>query len=379
MWFGDHNTPKRLTMTKIETNSYNVCAFDSFAYRIPLDDIDIIDLRILQNQVEVRYVPETEEILSYRPIQANSLHPERNGYKIHFQIQKMPDCVYLVVLINSKLLEYQYLNGISMNNIELIYNNLMKCKVFYCTFEQFLTWGKVSDIDIKKDVQINKDDLLKGIKELEKASIPRAKLTDGVRAFNTRNNIGIQWNERETASASKPFVKIYHKETETTLSDSKQVRKDETPFFDTYVNRDELINRVRIEVTIKNLKSARVHGIDDLTLLNLLQLTSEQLNEIIVKTLNLNLHKRTPEAIKPRTEIAPSDMLVYIHLTNMIKNQSYSFEMALEYTLEHFTDKQQKHRQKTKLTDIYSKYIQGEKYELKVKRLNTFFNEIGWG
>ncbi len=379
MRFADHNTPKRLTMTKIETNSYNVCAFDSFAYRIPLDDIDIIDLRILQNQVEVRYVPETEEILSYRPIQANSLHPERNGYKIHFQIQKMPDCVYLVVLINSKLLEYQYLNGISMNNIELIYNNLMKCKVFYCTFEQFLTWGKVADIDIKKDVQINKDDLLKGIKELETASIPRAKVTEGVKAFNTRNNIGIQWNERETASASKPFVKIYHKETESSLSDSKQVRKDETPFFDTYVNREELINRVRIEVTIKNLKSARIHGIDNLTLLNLLQLTSEQLNEIIVKTLNLNLHKRTPEAIKPRTEIAPSDMLVYIHLTNMIKNQFYSFEMALEYTLEHFTDKQQKHRQKTKLTDIYSKYIQGEKYELKVKRLNTFFNEIGWG
>jgi hypothetical protein len=379
VWFADHNTPKHLTMTKIETNSYNVCSFDSFAYRIPLDDIDIIDLRILHNQVEVRYVPETDEILSYRPIQANSLHPERNGYKIHFQIQKMPDCVYLVVLINSKLLEYQYLNGISMNNIELIYNNLMKCKVFYCTFEQFLTWGKVADIDIKKDVQINKDDLLKGIKELETASIPRAKVTEGVRSFNNRNNIGIQWNERETASASKPFVKIYYKEIESSLSDAKQLRKNETPFFDTYVNQDELINRVRIEVTIKNLKSARIHGINDLTLLNLLQLKSEQLNEIIVKNLNLNLNKRTPEAIKPRTEIAPSDMIVYIHLSNMIKNQSYSFEMALEYTLEHFTDKQQKHRQKAKLIDIYSKYIQGEKYELKAKRLNTFFNQIGWG
>jgi hypothetical protein len=63
----------------------------------------------------------------------------------------------------------------------------------------------------------------------------------------------------------------------------------------------------------------------------------------------------------------------------MIKNQSYSFELALEYTLQHFADKQQKHRQKVKLTDIYSKYIQGEKYELKVKRLNTFYNQIGWG
>lgn len=366
-------------MTKIRTNSYNVPSLDSFAYRIPLDDIDIIDSRILQNQVEVRYVPETEEILSYRPIQANSLHPERNGYKIHFQIQKMPDCVYLVVLINSKLLEYQYLNGISMENIELVYKNLMRCNVFYCTFEQFLTWGKVADIDIKKDVEILKDELLKGIQELEKASIPRKSANDGVRCFNTRNNTGIQWNQRETAKASKPFVKIYHKETESTLSDGKQLRKDEAPFFETYVTREELLNRVRIEVTIKNLKSAKVHGINDLTLLNVLSLSKEDLNGIIVKNLNLNLYKRTPEVIKPRTEIAPSDMITFIHLSNMIKNQSYSFESALEYTLNHFTDKQQKHRQKTKLTDIYSKYIKGEKYELKVKRLNTFFNEIGWG
>ena len=365
-------------MTKITTNSYNVCSFDSFAYRIPLDDIDIIDTRILENQVEVRYIPETEEIISYRPIQANSLHPIQNGYKIHFQIQKMPDCVYLVVLINSKLLEHQYLNGISMHNIELIYKNLMNCKVFHCTFEQFLTWGKVSDIDIKKDVEISKDDFIKGIKELENASTPRTKVGEGVKSFNTRNNLGIQWNNRETASASKPFVKIYYKEIEATLSDAKQLRKNETPFFDSYVNHNELINRVRIEITIKNIKSARIHGINDLTLINVLQLNSEQLNEIIVKSLNQNLQKRTPEIIKPRTEISPMDMLVYIHLTNMIKNQNYSFEMAMEYTLEHYTDKLQKHRQKTKLIDIYSKYIQGEKYEQKTKRLNTFFNAIGW-
>jgi hypothetical protein len=291
----------------------------------------------------------------------------------------MPDCEYLVVLINSKLLEYQYLNGITMNNIELVYNNLMKCNVFYCTFEQFLTWGKVTDIDIKKDIELTKEDFLKGIKELQTASIPRTKVSEGVRSFNTRNNMGIQWNDRTTASSSKPFVKIYYKEIESSLSDTKQLSKNEAPFFDTYVNYEELVNRVRIEVTIKNLKSARIHGINDLTLLNILKLTPEQLNEIIIKNLNLNLHKRMPKAIKARTDISPADMLAYIHLSNMIKNQSYSFELALEYTLQHFADKQQKHRQKVKLTDIYSKYIQGEKYELKVKRLNTFYNQIGWG
>jgi hypothetical protein len=377
--FADLNTPERLVMTKIETNSYNTCSFDSFYYRIPLDDVDVIDTGILEKQVEVRYVVETGEITNYRPIQANSLHPERDGYKIHFQIQKMPDCEYLVVLINSKLLEYQYLNGITMNNIELVYNNLMKCNVFYCTFEQFLTWGKVTDIDIKKDIELTKEDFLKGIKELQTASIPRTKVSEGVRSFNTRNNMGIQWNDRTTASSSKPFVKIYYKEIESSLSDTKQLSKNEAPFFDTYVNYEELVNRVRIEVTIKNLKSARIHGINDLTLLNILKLTPEQLNEIIIKNLNLNLHKRMPKAIKARTDISPADMLAYIHLSNMIKNQSYSFELALEYTLQHFADKQQKHRQKVKLTDIYSKYIQGEKYELKVKRLNTFYNQIGWG
>ena len=365
-------------MSKIETNSLGICSFDSFNYRIPLDDIKILDDRILNKQVEARYIQDTGEIISTREIQANSLHPQRDGYKIHFQIQKLPDRDYIAILINSKLLEYQYLNGISMHTIELVYNNLMRCKVFECSFEDFLSKGKISDIDIKKDIEITKENFIKGIKELESASKPCKKINEGVKLFVNRNNIGVQWNDRRTAKPSKPFVKLYYKSIEAEYSDSEQVRNEEIPFFDTYVNAHELKDRVRVEVTLKNSKAVKMHGIDDMYLLTFLKLNQQQLNEILVKTFNQNVESRKPTIRKTTDEISPLNMLMFIHLNNMIENQKYTFEVALEYTIEHYTNKQQKHRQKLKLTEVYEKYIKGQEYELKTITLDKFFNQIGW-
>ena len=55
-----------------------------------------------------------------------------------------------------------------------------------------------------------------------------------------------------------------------------------------------------------------------------------------------------------------------------------TFEHALEFTLEHYSDKHQKKRIKAKLNDIYSTYIQGQEFEKKVTRQNKFFSLIGW-
>lgn len=367
-------------MSKVKNNSLGISSIDSFKYRIPIHSIDILNKNILDNLINVKTNAETGEIIEETAIQANSLKIQREGYQIHFGIQKLPDTKYLVVIINSYLLEHKYLEGITMNNIELVYNNLMECKVFYVSFEDFLEKGILSDIDIKKDLELPKDEFIKGIKQLESHSIARKKTGLGVNVFNKGNNIGIEWNSREKATAKTPFLKVYHKQTQSLCKDNELDLKGQLPFFATYTGHEILKDVIRIESTIKNLKSARKHGIEKLSLLEVLKLNHNQLNDILTTAINLNVESRMPETKKPKSksDLSPSELIYYIHLDNMIRVQMFNFETALEYTLDYFEDKVTKARMKKKLTDIYSEHIEQKNYVKKTKRMNKFFDSLGW-
>ena len=62
----------------------------------------------------------------------------------------------------------------------------------------------------------------------------------------------------------------------------------------------------------------------------------------------------------------------------MIQNQKVSFERALEFTLGHYSDKHQKKRMKTKLTEIYNQQIRGQEFQKKVAKQSAFYSIIGW-
>lgn len=366
-------------MSKVKTNSLFEASIDSFRYKIPLDSIDIIDMNILDDMINVKVNATTGEILKTTKTSNRFIESQKDGYEIGFSKTEQFGKEWAVIKISSKLLEYRYLEGITMKNIELIYNNLMSCKVFYMTFEQFLSEGVLTDIDIKKDVELSREDFKKGIKEFAKHSRPRKNKKHGVNTFATRNNVGIEWNDRATADANNPFMKIYDKELEARYKDALQINKGETPYFDTYVNTDELKNRVRIEATIKNLTTAKKYGIESLTLMNVLMLSSTKLNEIIVDTLNANVEPRTPKVRMPKDDtISPQDLLNYILLNNLIEHQGYDIDTALEYVLNHFSDKVAKSRTKSKLTDIYSRHIEISKYAKTNNRLKSFFDSLGW-
>lgn len=367
-------------MSKLKNNSLGISSIDSLKYRIPIHQVDILNKNILDKLVNVKTNTETGEVIEETPIQANSLKIQRGGYQIHFGIQKMPDCKYLVVIINSYLLEKKYLEGITLANIELVYNNLMKCEVFKMSFENFLEYGVCSDIDIKKDLELEKDEFIKGMKQLESHSIARKKTGLGVNVFNKANNIGIEWNSREKATAKSPFLKVYHKYTQSICKDAELLSKEQEPFFEKYIGQDNLKNIVRVESTIKNLKSARKHGIEKLSLIELLKLTPNDLNTILTTAINLNVESRMPERQKPRTksELSPSELIYYIHLDNMIRVQMFNFDTALEYTLEYFDDKVTKARMKKKLTSIYNEHIEKKSYVKKTKKVNRFFDSLGW-
>ena len=369
-------------MSKVKKDSLFESSIDSFRYKIPLESIDVINMNVLDAMINVKINATTGEILKQTRTANGWIEIPKDGYEIGFSKGDIFGTEYALIKISSKLLEHRYLEGITMQNIELIYNNIMSCKVFEMSFEQFLSEGILTDIDIKKDVELSRGDFKKGIKELAKFSKPRSRKKFGVNTFTSRNNVGVEWNDRATANAQNPFLKIYDKELESRHKDSLQINKGETPFFDTYVAHQELKNRVRMEATIKNKETAKKHGIESLILMDVLKLTPTELNKIIVDSLNANVQPRTPEPRMPKNEnLSPTELTQYILLNTLIENQALDIETAIEYVLRHFNDKYDrrvKSRMKLQLQDIYARHIELQKYAQTNTRLKSFFDSLGW-
>jgi hypothetical protein len=369
-------------MTKINKSFLQESSIDSLRYRIELEKVEIIDKNLLAYIVNQKVNTETGEIIEESFQKTNSLKIKLNGYIIHFAINKILDSdktlkSYLTILINSKILENDYLQGIRMNNIEKVYNRIIDCKVINITFEDFLSKGKVSDVDIKKDVEISKEDFIKGMLELDRNTLTNKKEGFGVSKWTNKNNVGIQWQRRETATNSKPYIKLYYKQIEAIAKDAKQLNENETPFFDTHIGLNNLKNIVRIETTMKSIL-ANQYNFKDNTLLTLLKATQSDLNEILVKSLNANLEPRKLKVRNVKQGLKPLDNIIYIHLLNMVSNQKFTFDYSLEYTLAHFTNKVEKSRMKKKLIEVYEMELKGKEQEKKAIKLSSFFQTIGW-
>ena len=135
-------------------------SIDSFKIRIPIEDVQIINPEITSTKSLVNNLTGEVE----REFKERSYKVERDGIKIRFalEIQVQPKrAEYLVILINAKILQERYFEGICQATLETLYLRLMAEKVVDFSMETFLR-GQCTDVDIKKDF-IN-EDLNKSIK-----------------------------------------------------------------------------------------------------------------------------------------------------------------------------------------------------------------------
>jgi hypothetical protein len=149
-------------MAKIKTNSLFEASIDSFRYRIPLSKVEVINSNVLDEMLHVKLNAVTGEILKETRATSQWLEITQEGYEIGFSKAVQFGCEFAVIKISSKLLEYRYLEGIKMQNIEFIYKKIISCNVFNMSFDTFLSEGLVTDIDLKKDVELSKDEFKKG-------------------------------------------------------------------------------------------------------------------------------------------------------------------------------------------------------------------------
>jgi hypothetical protein len=346
-------------------------SIDSFKLRFPIDLISIIDERIYEHQTKYTIADSTGEIRNEEKIQNNSFKYHFIDYHIHFRLEDIFGSKHVAILINSKLLESDYRQGIHEGNIRQIYDKIQSCNVLDLTFSQFMQ-GIVSDLDIKKDVVLSASLFRKAIPEFKRKTIPQKHQGEGVLSFTQLNNLGIQWNSREHSSPTKPFLKFYHKGIEAIYSKNKG-------FFEQYIDVNELSDIVRIETTIKNKKHLQKHGIQGNTLKEVIEISQQKLDSIIRHSVTSNLHQRI-QIVKPRNQanLSPSDTTLFALMSHVIKSNGMSIDEVINYVLSHHENKTYRHREKARLKRIYSEQIESEKYANNNKKITSFFRSIGW-
>ena len=344
-------------------------SLDSFKLRIPYDLVEVLDESLLGTWHYVN--DKTGEINPYFN-KSNSVTIKDKGkttrYAIEQQVGKNKQVnTYLTMLINSKLLELNYLKGITTETIGEIYSAIMAHNVVTFSLSDFLKVSNITDIDFKKDAKIKCFDT--AINELRNISKPSKQKDKGYKAYNKKDNKGIEWSVRQSTSfKSHPFLKIYHKELE--------LKNNSYEFKDNYLQGQDITDIVRIETTVKNNQHLKYLGLPENTLENMLNLTTEQKETILQSALSKHLEPRIND-IKETKDIKPMEQIIYGYI-NLTLNQGMSFERSKNWVLKDIENKTERSRKRKMLDELYQKYIKGSKNDLKAKESDKFWSFINW-
>jgi hypothetical protein len=359
---------------------------DSLRIRIPTSLIqDYKEQTITNRSLEVDEM--TGEVIKVK----NKGHRIRisDSASIHVDIQNVKTSVNthtecLIILLNSKILEERYFEGITPNNIRSVYDKLIASGLFYFDYDTFLN-ADVTDLDIKFDEVLTETERIELVRATRKMVID--KRTDSVKAYlkpTTRNNnsIGIQFNQRSKATQGKPFFKMYSKGSESKHKDIESAtRYNEQPFFDTHFDYKDIENVFRLETTIKDKKHAKYLGIESMKLADVIGMPTETkilvFRKMFAKYLT-NYHL-TPKAKPKESKITPQDIVLFNSMLLLIDNTDKSIDAIIEGMISNITQKQTRYRVKTRITEIYERNIQGTAFDVTAldKKIGTYFEKFG--
>ena len=274
--------------------------YDSLRIYIPLEKVDILDdyfgsLCVITNTQTGVTQEEKEAILQkeYR----DYTHPNiRTTFKIDKKIsfnavEESYRIGHLVVFVNAKQLQNNYLQGITKDTIKDVYNYIISLGAVYFSYEDFMN-ARILDIDVCRDficpsdVDHNTDrdklfsSLKSGVDESKRAIVNKYKQTT------------LYYNQdRERATIGKPHIKLYDKTAELRgyrddqdNSGGKKVRDNSLSFYIEYLagtQVDRIIHKgiIRLEYTLKNAKALDHFGLIKVrTLKDLINIDSSTLD-----------------------------------------------------------------------------------------------------
>ena len=378
------NQEKPLDSLKTYTNdSIGKFEVDSLKLRIPFNEITIINSEIV-DKIGV-YNAESGEVIEepkprnwYRIEKKNKRGEKLYSYKLSIEnitLEKGRVSKYLCIQLNSKILEKDYFKGLTPGTIEKAYNILMNERIVSFNLEAFL-YAESTDIDFKKDI-IN-EHFIKSIEVLYSMSIPYKKAKQGANIFREKDNKGIEWSNRRTATPTNPFLKLYHKGIQCVS------HKDMLPFYREHLRSGEMQSleqiedRVRIEYTLKNKKHLRKYGLVSHRLKDILSISQEKKNDMLKDIVKYHLEAREPQSIKPKEGLAPMDMILYSTMSDMVENTIRSKEDIVKKHIEFIEEKNARYRAKKRLNMIFDTYISTRKKAKENEGISSLFNALNW-
>jgi len=275
-------------------------SLDSLKVRIPLEQVQILDedLREYFYLVEVNAdtgeILDIDEIRETQEFRRKAFHVEELGIKTSYRIQAIATsqaktgAEFLVVLLNAKLLQDRYNEGITSLNIEIIHKAILAHRKVVFSLSSLLS-AVCTDVDIKKDTLLNdsieeaKADFGVFIDHFKSLTLAKKEKRNGVRSFQTKENLGIQWSERAEAILGCPYVKFYFKILE--------FIKRSSEFYEQVLQKQVPHNLIRHEIAIKNKKhwQSLTKDTGEMTLHKLLALKPCELNRILKRTLEKHI------------------------------------------------------------------------------------------
>lgn len=192
-----------------------------------------------------------------------------------FQIGMVTDH-YLVIILNTKMLKKRYFEGLTLNNVHDVYDEVIGLNLVSFSWEDFLTKSFCTDIDICMDYILNLNSFNIQLNSLLDAT-PYSQARD--RGYKRHNN-GIEWNNRTTATNSNPFLKVYDKERELWIKSNV--------FAECYLKDEEMKDMKRIEFTIKdgnhlmdlNISDSSLKSILEISPLNRIEMMRTVMNQV---------------------------------------------------------------------------------------------------
>lgn len=349
-------------------NSNTPTEIDSLKVRIPYRNVEIIDYKL-----EATWFTSVEGGEYFEEFKKNALLFEAEGIKTRFAIEVMPTDSrgnkkkYLTIGFNSKLLKSRYFEGITKNNIDIIYNELMSYNVARFDLQTLLE-SFATDIDFKTDTKCTFDDFKEIRKHMEMNARSSNKTGIGYKTFTKKSNQGIQFSDRATTSfKTNPFFKMYWK--------SLELRNKSTKFYEAHLKGQNIDNIARFETTIKNNEHLKALKITSNTLSHLLNLDDSTKKDILKQTTNTHIDSSIKK-MEPKEGMQPMELLLHNFIVMQMKG-GMSFDKIRDFALSNFTDKVAKSRKKTQLNKIYADYIQGTKKDISTKNIASIFDIIG--
>ena len=230
-------------MTKV--NNFWVPKIDSFKIWVNQSDLEIIDNTIIENLYVVDSHGEIVDEIEGKS--KNIDYVDGRAFKFwrrrHNDINTKITTEYIGIIINAKHLKERYFEGITLDNLDIIVDEINAQNIIKINKESLLS-SSIGDLDICVDFDATTDAFSKLIKR--QYPMVQQSSRDTFASEHKATHLGLYLNSRNNCFPGKPFFKFYHKtiELETKSND----------FANKFLKNVDFQNIGRCEVNLKNTK-----------------------------------------------------------------------------------------------------------------------------